>query len=177
MNAATYRSHDKDEQDDCRRRFPPGYPSTRRQTLSTTRLKQGYWNHGAFLPRACWRSGNPRFRSRLYEGPGFPLLEVLVEDVLAHRTADLFADVATQARLSDHVAPIPPTGPRKCHTVGAWGAVYGELLSFDDPDPSLPCNRPPGELPPGRFQPLPARAGPGHGGGRPRARLGLQRSR
>ena len=60
-----------------------------------------------------------------------------MEDVRAHGTADLLADVATQARLSDHVAPSPRPVPESA-TQGAWGAVYGELLTFDDPYSSLP---------------------------------------
>ena len=35
-----------------------------------------------------------------YEGPGFTLLEIPNEDLLAYGTADLIANVAAQARLS-----------------------------------------------------------------------------
>ena len=38
---------------------------------------------------------------------------------------------------SDHVAPSPRPVPESA-TQGAWGAVYGELLTFDDPYSSLP---------------------------------------
>ena len=69
-------------------------------------------------------------RGRLYEGPGFPILEVPDEDVLARGTADPLADLATQARLSDQVASSPGPVPESA-TAGAWGAVYGELLAFD----------------------------------------------
>ena len=99
-------------------------------------LKQGYWNHGAFC-EGVLEVREAQVRGRLYEGPGFPLLEFPVEDVRAHGTADLLADVATQARLSDHVAPSPRPVPESA-TQGAWGAVYGELLTFDDPYSSLP---------------------------------------
>ena len=78
-------------------------------------LKQGYWNRGAFC-EGVLEVREAQVRGHLYEGPGFPLLEVPVEDVRAHGTADPLADVATQACLPDQVAPIPPTGPRKCHT-------------------------------------------------------------
>ena len=76
-------------------------------------------------------------RGRLYEGPGFPLLEVPEEDVLASGTAEPLADVATQARLSDQVGSSPRPVPASA-TAGAWGAVYGELLTFDDPESRLP---------------------------------------
>ena len=78
-----------------------------------------------------------------------------MEDVRAHGTADLLADVATQARLSDHVAPKVSLRPvPESATQGAWGAVYGELPTFDDPYSSLPPIRPSRGLPPGRSQPL-----------------------
>ena len=77
-----------------------------------------------------------RVRGRLYEGPGFPLLEVPDEDVLACGTADPLADVATQARLSGQMGSFPGPDPESA-TTGAWGAVYGELLIFDDPESHL----------------------------------------
>ena len=64
-------------------------------------------------------------------------LEVPDEDVLAHGTADPLADVATQARLSGQRGSSPGPDPKSA-TVGAWGAVYGELLTFDDPETRLP---------------------------------------
>ena len=128
-------------------------------------LKRGYRNHDAFCEGAL-EIREARVRGRLYEGPGFPVLEVPREDILAHGTADPLADAATQARLRD--SPVLESA-----IAGAWGAVYGELLSFDDPRVPPARHRPPGGVPPGRFQPLPARAGTRHGERRPRARLGL----
>ena len=78
-------------------------------------LKRGYWNHDPFC-RGVLEIREARIRGRLYEGPGFPLLKVPDEDILACGTADPLADVATQARLSDQVASIPPTSPRKRHS-------------------------------------------------------------
>ena len=124
-------------------------------------LEQGYWNHGAFC-EGVLEVREAQVRGRLYEGPGFPLLEFPVEDVRAHGTADLLADVATQARLSDHVAPSPRPVPESA-TQGAWGAVYGELLTFDDPLFQPASNRPSRGLPSGRSQPLSPLAGAGHG--------------
>ena len=54
-------------------------------------------------------------RGRLYEGPGFPVLEVPDEDILAYGTANHLADVATQAGLSDWVGSRLPTGARMRH--------------------------------------------------------------
>jgi gamma-glutamylcyclotransferase (GGCT)/AIG2-like uncharacterized protein YtfP len=106
-------------------------------------------------------------RGRLYELPsGIPVLEVPEADVLAYGTADPLADVATQARLAAEFAaraahPEPretnpqdggfgraggtPEGrePWMASVNGApggrWGPVYGELLTFDDPETRLPA--------------------------------------
>ena len=94
-------------------------------------LKRGYRNHDAFCEGAL-EIREARVRGRLYEGPGFPVVEVPREDILAHGTADPLADAATQARLC--CSPVPERA-----IAGAWGAVYGELLSFDDPASRLPA--------------------------------------
>ncbi len=65
-------------------------------------LKRGYWNHDAFC-EGVLKVREAQVRGRLYEGPGFPLLEVPDEDVLARGTAAPLADAATQAALSDWV--------------------------------------------------------------------------
>ena len=100
-------------------------------------LKQGYWNHGAFC-EGVLEVREAQVRGRLYEGPGFPLLEFPVEDVRAHGTADLLADVATQARLSDHVAPHPPDRSPKVHT-GRLGRRVRGAAHRRRPLSSLPC--------------------------------------
>ena len=100
-------------------------------------LKRGYWNHEPFCEGAL-EIREARVRGRLYDGPGFPILEVPDKDILAYGTAEPLADVATQARLSSRVGsssrPVPESA-----TAGAWGAVYGELLTFDDPASRLPA--------------------------------------
>ena len=100
-------------------------------------LKRGYWNHDPFC-EGVLQVRDARIRGRLYEGPGFPLLEVPDEDILAYGTADPLADVATQARLSGQVRSFPGPVPESA-TTGAWGVVYGELLIFDDPESRLPA--------------------------------------
>ena len=100
-------------------------------------LKRGYWNHDAFC-EGVLEIREAQVRGRLYEGPGFPLLEVPGEDILARGTADPLADVATQAHLSGRVESSPGRLPERA-TAGAWGAVYGELLSFSDPESRLPA--------------------------------------
>jgi len=77
-------------------------------------------------------------RGRLYEMPsGIPVLQVPDGDVLAHGTSDVSADVATQARFSEQLASYSePT--LQSATAGQWGRVYGELLTFDDPEMRLP---------------------------------------
>ena len=100
-------------------------------------LKRGYWNHDAFC-QGVLEVLEAQVRGRLYEGPGFPVLEVPDEDILALGTADPLADVTTQARLSDQMGsysqPVAESATR-----GAWGAVYGELLTFDNPEDRLPA--------------------------------------
>ncbi len=100
-------------------------------------LKRGYWNHDRFC-QGVLEIREAQVRGRLYEGSGFPVLEVPDKDVLAHGTADPLADVATQARLSDRVGSYSQP-VRNSATAGAWGAVYGELLTFDDPESRLPA--------------------------------------
>ena len=100
-------------------------------------LKRGYWNHDAFC-QGVLEIRDAKVRGRLYEGPGFPVLEVPDEDILAYGTANPLADVATQAGLSDSMGSDPRPLPERA-TAGAWGAVYGELLTFDDPDSRLPA--------------------------------------
>ena len=77
-------------------------------------LKRRYWNHDPFC-RGVLEIREARIRGCLYEGPGFPLLKVPDEDILACGTADPLADVATQARLSDpggvHIPALPAIPP------------------------------------------------------------------
>ena len=99
-------------------------------------LKRGYWNHDAFC-EGVLEIREAQVLGRLYEGPGFPLLEVPDEDVHARGTADPLADVATQGRLSGRVGSCSRP-ERENATAGAWGVVYGELLTFHNPESRLP---------------------------------------
>ena len=99
-------------------------------------------------------------------------LEVPDEDILAYGTANHLADVATQAGLSDWVGPTLPTG-RPNAPQWTPGAPCTRSCSPSTTLNPAAAHRPPGGLPPGRFQPLSARARPGHGERCPRARLGL----
>lgn len=101
-------------------------------------LKQGYWNHERFC-RGVLSVEEAVVRGRLYELPsGIPVLEVPEADVLAYGTADPLADVATQARFAEDLASILKPVPESA-TAGDCGPVYGELLSFDDPETRLPA--------------------------------------
>jgi hypothetical protein len=67
-----------------------------------------------------------------------PVLQIPDGDVLAHGTPDVSADVATLARFSEQPASYPePT--QQSSTAGDWGRVYGQLLTFDDPETHLPA--------------------------------------
>ncbi len=101
-------------------------------------LKRGYWNHDRFC-RGVLDVQEAMVRGRLYEIPsGIPVLQVPEVDILAHGTADPLADVATRARLSDRVALSLEATPKNA-TPGDWGPVFGELLTFDDPESRLPA--------------------------------------
>ena len=97
-------------------------------------LKRGYPNHDRFCQGAL-EIREAQVRGRLYEGPGFPILEVPDRDVLAHGTADPLDDVATQERRQVGSCSRPE---RESARAGAWGVVYGELLTFNDPESRLP---------------------------------------
>jgi len=104
-------------------------------------LKRGYWNHERFC-RGVLSVEEAVVRGRLYELPsGIPVLEVPEADVLAHGTADPLADVATQARLAAEFAAraAHPELEENGAPGGRWGPVYGELLTFDDPETRLPA--------------------------------------
>ena len=109
-------------------------------------LKQGYWNHDAFC-QGVLAVQEAQLRGRLYEGPGFPLLEVPHEDVLAHGTADPLADVATQARLSAVRWGISRTHPRQGHS-GCLGRRVRGASHLRRPRIAPARHRPTGGLPP-----------------------------
>lgn len=99
-------------------------------------LKRGYWNHDAFC-RGFVEIQQATVRGRLYEGPGYPILEVPEADILAQGSTDPLADAATQARLSHRVQAGFQQHPEGT-TGEAWDTVYGELFTFDDPRTRLP---------------------------------------
>jgi gamma-glutamylcyclotransferase (GGCT)/AIG2-like uncharacterized protein YtfP len=101
-------------------------------------LKRGCWNHDRFC-RGVLSVEEAVVRGRLYEMPsGIPVLQVPEEDILACGTADPSADVATQARFAEDLASILKPVPESA-TAGDWAPVYGEFLTFDDPESRLPA--------------------------------------
>jgi len=101
-------------------------------------LKRGCWNHDRFC-RGALDIQEAVVRGRLYEMPsGIPVLQVPEADILAHGTADPLADVAAQARFAEDLASILDPVPESA-TAGDWAPVYGELLTFDDPETRLPA--------------------------------------
>ncbi|MFH2075088.1 MAG: gamma-glutamylcyclotransferase family protein [Pseudomonadota bacterium] len=104
-------------------------------------LKRGFWNHDRFC-RGVLTVEDAVVRGRLFETPsGIPVLQVPEADILAHGTADPLADVATQARFAALVRDPESTPNRlpKNAICAPWGPVYGELLTFDDPETRLPA--------------------------------------
>jgi len=101
-------------------------------------LKRGCWNHDRFC-RGVLSVEEAVVRGRLYEMPsGIPVLQVPEEDILARGTADPLADVATQVRFAEDLASILEPVPESA-TAGDWAPVYGEFLTFDDPESRLPA--------------------------------------
>jgi len=102
-------------------------------------LNRGFWNHDRFC-RGVLAIEDALVRGRLFEtSSGIPVLQVPEEDILAVGTTDPRADVATQAHVTARMsspAPTPDRLPRK-GTGAPWGPVYGELLTFDDPETRL----------------------------------------
>ena len=99
-------------------------------------LKRGYWNHHGFC-QGFVEVLEATVRGRIYEGPGYPILEVPDADILAQGSTDPLSDAAMQARLSHRVQaglqqlPVDPTAE-------TWDTIYGELFTFDDPQTRLP---------------------------------------
>ena len=110
-------------------------------------LKRGFWNHDRFC-RGVLDIREAEVRGRLYEmHSGILVLKVPDGDVLAHGTSDVLADlsacnaqagVAAQSRLSEELASYPEPVQQSA-TAGDCGPVYGELLTFDDPETRLPA--------------------------------------
>ena len=104
-------------------------------------LKRGFWNHDRFC-RGVVTVEDALVRGRLFEtSSGIPVLQVPEEDILAVGTTDPLADVATQAHVTARMSSPEPTPdrPPKKGTGAPWGDVYGELLTFDDPETRLPA--------------------------------------
>lgn len=104
-------------------------------------LKRGFWNHDRFC-RGVMAVEDALVRGRLFEtSSGIPVLQVPEEDILAVGTTNPLADVATQAHVAARMSSPEPTPDRlsKNATDAPWGRVYGELLTFDDPESRLPA--------------------------------------
>lgn len=104
-------------------------------------LKRGFWNHDRFC-RGVLTVEDAVVRGRLFEtSSGIPVMEVPEEDVLAIGTTNPLADVATQAHVTARMSnPEPPPDRLLRKGTGApWAPVYGELLTFDDPEIRLPA--------------------------------------
>lgn len=104
-------------------------------------LKHGFWNHDRFC-RGVLTVEDAVVRGRLFETPsGIPVLQVPEEDILAVGTINPLADVATQVHVTAHMSNPEPT-PDLIPKTGAgahWGPVYGELLTFNNPETCLPA--------------------------------------
>jgi gamma-glutamylcyclotransferase (GGCT)/AIG2-like uncharacterized protein YtfP len=115
-------------------------------------LKRGFWNHDRFC-RSVLTVEDAVFRGRLFEtSSGIPVLQVPEEDILAVGTTNPLADVTTQGHVAARMSNREPTPDhlQKKGTGAPWGDVYGELLTFDDPETRLPTiDRPEGFHPRG----------------------------
>lgn len=98
-------------------------------------LKSGCRNHQDFC-QGYVELLEATVRGRLYEGPGYPILEVPKDEILAQGTTDPLADTATQARLS-HLAQAELQQLPEGAKAETWDTVHGELFAFDDPQTRL----------------------------------------
>lgn len=104
-------------------------------------LKRGFWNHDRFC-RGVLAVEDAVVRGRLFETSSeIPVLQVPKEDILAVGSTDPLADVATQAHVAARMRDPEPTPDRlpKNPTGAPWAPVYGEILTFDDPETRLPA--------------------------------------
>jgi len=100
-------------------------------------LKRGYSNHQHFC-EGVLRVEQATVRGQLYALPaGYPMLIVPEADILAVGTSDPHADVAVQARWAVHLDQ-RPTAAQKDIPATSWDTVFGEILTFDDPETRLP---------------------------------------
>ena len=91
-------------------------------------LKRVQRNHERFC-RGALATREATVRGRLYDLPyGYPALVVPKEDVQATGTGKYLSDAKTRS----HAYTAPQELSRN------WDAVYGELLTFDDPEKRLP---------------------------------------
>lgn len=100
-------------------------------------LKRGFRNHDLFC-RGFLDLREAQVRGRLYEGPGYPFLEVPDEDILALGTSRPLDDVATQEGLGQQLRRFCGADAAATET-GAWGLVHGELLDLGLPERRLPA--------------------------------------
>ena len=92
-------------------------------------LKGGHSNHDRFC-RDALDVREASARGRLYDLPfGFPALVVPKEDVRAEGTSDYPADARASGPSPSECIPKVPPG---------WDVIYGEILTFGDPEERLP---------------------------------------
>lgn len=103
-------------------------------------LKRGFWNHDRFCQGAITVE-EAVVKGRLFEMPsGIPVLQVPEVLILAQGTTDPIADTATQAQASAHMFDREPTLELTPDTKATpWVNVYGELITFNDPETRIPA--------------------------------------
>ena len=90
-------------------------------------LKRGQRNHERFC-RGALAMREATVRGRLYAPPfGFPALVVPKEDVQTTGTGDYLFDAKARSQAQTRPQEVSPD----------WDMVYGELLTFDDPEKRL----------------------------------------
>jgi len=102
-------------------------------------VKRGFWNHDRFC-RGVLTVEDAVVCGRLFErSSGIPVLQVPEEDILAVGTTNPLADVATQARVTARLFNPQSTIINPQYEGAPWAPVYGEILTFDDPEIRLPA--------------------------------------
>ena len=101
-------------------------------------LKRGFWNHDRFCQGFLSVEDAVVHGSLFETSSGIPVLQVPEENILAVGTTNPLADVATQAHFAARLFKPQSTITNPQYEGEPWDPVYGELLTFDDPETRLP---------------------------------------
>jgi gamma-glutamylcyclotransferase (GGCT)/AIG2-like uncharacterized protein YtfP len=93
-------------------------------------LKKGF--HNSHYCKGARRIEEAAVCGKLYQlPPGYPALQIPKESILWQGTKDVFADAQNQEMEND-------SGDFEFKIYDGWDVVHGELVTFSDPEDSIP---------------------------------------